>query len=1253
MTKSNTYMDTDKLPIISNSIGKKMFLKTAVKCKLTNSFPTLNWWFKPLLILLAVAIGVGNKFAYFFLKGQADKFKTISLNVLLDPWVLGMILSVVICGVIYDHIVSRIKADPKSKSIEKLIEALDHDHQKENYDCFIDLLASKLSGNFFPRFVIIDDYCRLDFTTQKVIQRYLEEYSKNAIGSEIWIVFETEKDEKLSTWLLTKANRFTVERLKLYRQLLLEDFEKQELIKKLNLQTNSTDYITVKDLCHGNEKSVHLLGKFFEEYRMLNPKPEAGWGSIDFLFLLSLTSYPGKFFFSEKYLIKNLSDKTGLQSEILSQFLNGFQCQKKEIQTAIQLLKNEFNSPLILTFSHDRESFLVKVETSRIIDKYKKKLRLPDDGLGHSFWSLFWYYKIANQPDKPFLVRKLSYHLSKAKIMAVKSPTKRDEIISSLFEAFLFSIGSALKLCLFHQLYNLILDAYYMLEFEVLKKRISNRKRLYTHAWEAYVTTGDDRILNIILDIYNIRSLPETGAAHVVSNPLIELFLDTIPIHKKGRLALKQNLSNPSFSGPEAIESITGYAMARSAWYASTILKKIPSSIHPLKGSLLLQAVDMAKDTLCRLSEESIERITSASNDHPRIIDLLTLSLSQSCLSLSLESETDILDIPQKIEKIFDFADTIVILSMEVSTISYSKKHDKFKHNYDFLLDVVLKETCLTAIASILMVCKNEFGKLLLSKDIKKQEKIYDIIKSLNELYDFGLPIKWNKGGLPDTYIYTRIDSLLKLCSVVYHRFGLNLLRDLLELRRLQYNRACMKLSVEKYEEAKRAIESLSMIFDKQDYSGVLANFILANIVCEANDLKAHYINKACTTVVKGASGSNLKKVFSLIAIIENNRVGIDNSIFMEQIVNGIKAQEFFLTKVLDNIGNDYLDGFILRLLNTCEAVNHKELAEKVFNLINGHIERLPQGNQKTKLESTIELFQLTETLKTSQEEDVKKILISWEDRKEFWMYPSLLRRIIEQGFPVETFNQEIIKVLNHKAYEDNYTSYFHLSLTVSEEYIYSGKEHPVKEIALTYLKDGIEQWEATNSVETNLNTYLLLYNLEKGSGTREEENYLIECEKWQTIKIQRDHLRRLPRLSKDGQFFMIFSDYFESIRLWGVQIDIDWKEFNSKKRISPDRRNEQLMLWKNSGQEVPNALINNNISVKVSSEFMLIGYLLFNQPADADVNFNEDRKRFNMAAEKEIPDFVNYIVSLPNLPESIKNLIVNYRNRFKTPMEI
>ncbi|MCP3928833.1 MAG: hypothetical protein GY705_07005 [Bacteroidetes bacterium] len=180
----------------------------------------------------------------------------------------------------------------------------------------------------------------------------------------------------------------------------------------------------------------------------------------------------------------------------------------------------------------------------------------------------------------------------------------------------------------------------------------------------------------------------------------------------------------------------------------------------------------------------------------------------------------------------------------------------------------------------------------------------------------------------------------------------------------------------------------------------------------------------------------------------------------------------------------------------------------------------------------------------------------------------------------------------------------------------------------------------------------MLLYNLEKNSGTLEEEDYLNECEKWQIIKFQRDHLSKLPILSKEGHFFMIFSEYFESTTLWGIQIDIEWKDFYSKRQIAPDRRIEYLMSWKNSEQEIPHPFINNGLSAIVSSQFMLIGHLLFNEPAVSDENFNKDRMSFNKVAKKEIPILVDYIVSLPNTPNSIKNLMVNYRNRFQIPIE-
>jgi hypothetical protein len=151
---------------------------------------------------------------------------------------------------------------------------------------------------------------------------------------------------------------------------------------------------------------------------------------------------------------------------------------------------------------------------------------------------------------------------------------------------------------------------------------------------------------------------------------------------------------------------------------------------------------------------------------------------------------------------------------------------------------------------------------------------------------------------------------------------------------------------------------------------------------------------------------------------------------------------------------------------------------------------------------------------------------------------------------------------------------------------------------------------------------------------------------RWQMIKIERDHLRRLPIMAAQGEYFLRFYDYFESMVFWGMCTEIDHNEFYDQINIPPEDKLAYLHAWKASGAEVPNPWATPINQRCVSSEFLCLGYFLFNPPASNDSQFNDDRHRVNISAQRTLQDLVRAICTLPNLPHSIRKLLQQFSQR-------
>jgi hypothetical protein len=150
---------------------------------------------------------------------------------------------------------------------------------------------------------------------------------------------------------------------------------------------------------------------------------------------------------------------------------------------------------------------------------------------------------------------------------------------------------------------------------------------------------------------------------------------------------------------------------------------------------------------------------------------------------------------------------------------------------------------------------------------------------------------------------------------------------------------------------------------------------------------------------------------------------------------------------------------------------------------------------------------------------------------------------------------------------------------------------------------------------------------------------YYREIEAWQEIKIQRDHLQRLPELAKQGKFFLIFVDYYQSMKFWGLRTELADEEYFSRISIPPNEKRKRATEWRRTGGQVPQPLIGRHLS----SEFLYLGYYIFNPPVDSDVDFNEARTNFNQIAARFFPNLLELIIGLRDLPEPIKRLLQTY----------
>jgi hypothetical protein len=431
----------------------------------------------------------------------------------------------------------------------------------------------------------------------------------------------------------------------------------------------------------------------------------------------------------------------------------------------------------------------------------------------------------------------------------------------------------------------------------------------------------------------------------------------------------------------------------------------------------------------------------------------------------------------------------------------------------------------------------------------------------------------------------------------------------------------------------------------RQDYTGILANYILANALHEAIELRGHYVQNACKLAIGSNFGDQFKKELSIAAIMETHNLGMDSSIFIEHIVRSKKGQPDFLIPLLLDVPEKELNGVILSLLNTAENSSTPKAREDLYDTVELFVRQLGTSDIKTELEALIEYFRLKTKLQSGQPTDVDNIIAHWSKRKHFWTYTGVINLLLEYGHQFEKIADEVFAILDHAPELDDININFLLSLNTTRRCAYSQIADDRCATAFKYLKNSVPRWKKFNPIETNLEAYKLLHKVDIDN----KKEYSDEIMHWQMIKIERDHLRRLPAMAAQGQYFLIFYDYFESMVFWGLRTEIDYKDFYDQMNIPSEQKLAYLHNWKTSGAEVPNPLVTPINHHCVSSQFIWLGYFLFNPPADKDAQFNDDRKRVDMIARRSLPELVLTICSLPQLPQSIRSLIQRYAQRYQT----
>lgn len=1271
----------EHLPVIAEFIGLKTFLKLAVRNRMTTDFPAMRSWVSGLIVLGALLIGVAVKIVELWLKVKepvkGDRFD----DFVRDPALYLTTTVFVSLGLLSQFLINRqnplAKPSPKERFISKYDEILKDLESRESqvshhFNNFIESMAAQLQFCDRARIVIIDNFGNLDFTTRRVIERYFEKYASSGRVSECWIIFESKEGNKFSGRALVRRGDWGYLRTALYHQQFLNKEERLALAREIG-KPEAAAYVRVKMICFEDADVENRIYQLIAGYRALHPARENQYGALEMLYLLSLTSLtPGDISFSINYLKSNLSTKNLLRSEVLSMFLRGTGLGLTELKDSIDDVHAKFGSLLDTDEVHPLQRFRVQPEAAHVLSKFRDELRLPDPKLGHLFWALFWYDKYDRQgreAESAFKSRKLSSHVLRSGIAAIRDATRYNEIRTQLFEAHLVCFDECLRNCLMGDLHSLLDRAFDLLREEDLTAGEKQVRRLLKKYWECYSVLGDEDLLDSIVTIQTALGITAGERSDTRPDVLERLFFESLPLSDARRKRLTAGWDWERRDG-SVNESIEDYSRARATWLAfigSYLVKK-------LERSLLIESAKLGEEQLTAVAGRTIQRIREGRDTSARVTDIISLSTVLHCQAFNLDHHLKmpsliggvhrqflirILEVAEddlevwltKVEDVCSITEHSVFLAAELKGGAVSKDVDFLSQ--DFLVYALARMIFVDASITAMTILNylQHFSPELPSRHTSRTDKIRDEVETILDLCNeqLGWRIR-REGGQSGSISEDRlkeIEKSIKLTEYLLQLFGLHKFSVLNGLKRVYFKTLFDFDHADSDEFAK---ESIGAAIDQVDVTGVMANLLIASAITRNHELSATYLCKSASLAISGGLGPRIRQEISLVAILNSHSYAFDLTEFLDQVLLEDASHTNTLTRHMSGLDNDQIMATLLTFLNVSGMKPESESAQKTVQTLKEFIEGVDDEDIRGEGKKLIEYFDLRSQLARGESPDFTEILGRWEDRKSSWIYPAILNLLMSNGCDDQEMLKDAVRLLDRDGTLDGYTTYFNLGLNLARMMVTDGNFDTVsRSIIRKFLEGSISRWEGEVTAESHIGAYEVLGIMDPGN----KEYYYSKVLEWQIKKMRRDTNKRYPDMLRSGNYFPVFSDYYNIMRYYGLGLDMPENEYWNHLRSDPDQIRSHANGWKNGGANIPRPLERAEGRVVLSGEFLILGHCLYSPPVLMDGEFDEHRKEINMMAQRYFPSLLDVIGHITGLPQEIKELISDFAERLTGIIEL
>jgi hypothetical protein len=464
----------------------------------------------------------------------------------------------------------------------------------------------------------------------------------------------------------------------------------------------------------------------------------------------------------------------------------------------------------------------------------------------------------------------------------------------------------------------------------------------------------------------------------------------------------------------------------------------------------------------------------------------------------------------------------------------------------------------------------------------------------------------------------------------MWHAFNLDQLRHLSVIRRAQFNALSHRHRTQEYD--RLLLQSEGAVIERQDYAGLLANAVAADCLRNATELSAHYLRRAGSTVLRVGCGPALRQEFCHLAIAQGHTLNLDFTEFIEDLLKedgaGLNGLELYLRQVapgaLSSVANRYL--------NAAKRTGNEALGHRVRSSIQSFLAKHPDDPDATDTQALLDLDRLRWDLIAKRPVSVEREMEVWQPRHESWLYAAFLNTLYDWRLETEQARVESCRVLQNDVGGETGNPPLLLAISIIERCV--DKRSPDAAVALRYIRKWISRWEQRMTAERNVEVFTRLSWLDP----EHKHEYVAPLARWQLVRLHRAHLQQFPQLVSQGQYFLLFSGYFDAMEVWGLHTELNWSELRQRLELPADKRREAALTWRTLSLRPVAFKLHSRTAVM--ADFLVIGSYLFEQPLADDADFSEDRSRFNETAEQALSGLLSRIIELDEVPKAIKELL-------------